>query len=109
MKRKITKIEEKLFENGYKLVSKSYVGKSSETTNYYEYHKQHLSITSVVRLDKKRIKVNHYGLLIDHNGLVNGTLIKIVDAYYLGLSEFVEELKDLEPKPIPKELLESVE
>lgn len=59
MKRKTTKLEGKLIENGYILSFKNYQGKHSEKTLSYTYLKGEMFI----ELDQKREKIINYGLL----------------------------------------------
>ena len=66
-KRKTTQIEEKLIEDGWYLKSKSYSGKNSEKTDFYDYTKnvefeENFAFAAIVRLDSKREKVINIGI-----------------------------------------------
>lgn len=65
MKRKITELEQILLNDGWYLISKSYKGKHSEKTDFYDYKKclpydKDLGLDSVVRLNADRTKVINY-------------------------------------------------
>lgn len=62
MKRKITELEQRLIDNGYRLSHKQYGGRKSEKTLSYYYVKQ----DQFVRLDYKREQVLSLGLLNYH-------------------------------------------
>lgn len=67
MKRKVTELEQKLIDSGYTLCFKSYIGKHSQFTEYYEYSKFEqfdplFYVRCVVRLDPKRTKIKFYGI-----------------------------------------------
>lgn len=62
MKRKITKLEQKLISKGYYLSHKQYYGRKSEKTLCYVY----VNKSAFVKLDFKRENVLTYGLLNYH-------------------------------------------
>lgn len=71
MKRRVTDLEQKLLDNGWKLTSKTYCGKYSQFTLKYEFTKfvklNCLEHKCVVYLDKHRNKIEFYG--VDYKGI----------------------------------------
>ena len=108
MKRRITRLEQKLLDNGYELVLKRYWGKKSEKTLCYEYHKYNdLTFPYIIVLDKKRERVVKYGIgEVDVRFLEQDNL-KELHTRFFELKEFVES--GFPEEEIPQELLESVE
>lgn len=70
MKRRITELEQKLLDNGWKLYSKNYCGKYSQFTMNYQFYKVigfgSFACEVCAFLDKKREKVVDYKVLVDH-------------------------------------------
>lgn len=90
MKRKITNLEKKLLDNGWRLHRKYYCGKNSDRVDSYEYcnilEYGYEKLECVLWLDRERSCVKRYVL-------VNDTTIKYVDELYLkDLSRFYDFL-----------------
>lgn len=66
MKRKITNLEQKMFDKGWKLEAKNYAGKYSQWTDFYQYCKEYKlenaknNVDLFICLDKKREKIVYY-------------------------------------------------
>ena len=68
MKRKITELEQKLLDKGFRLLKKNYAGKYSQKTDSYEYRNVYVGLCEVnflgfVLLDYKREKILEYGII----------------------------------------------
>ena len=98
MKRKITELEQKLIENGWKLVCKSYSGKHSEKTEHYEYCKvetlkpQNINYGQLIKLNAKRTEIIDYGLLNVSFELLNEQLLVTLRVMLRNLHSFVDEI-----------------
>ena len=92
MKREITKLEQKLIDNGYKLDFKSYVGKHSQKVEFYCY-KGHLENYEVlIYLDSKRVKVDHYCFENKTPRYIDEENIETLERVYKELTEFIYSL-----------------
>ena len=95
MKRKITDLEQRLYDNGWKLTSKTYCGKFSQFTSTYNYRK--VVITGIgtyyfeVSLDKKRSKVLNYYFVNDLDKLDKIDIMDIEFAFDLVNKELFGE------------------
>lgn len=92
MKREITKLEQKLIDNGYKLEFKSYVGKHSQKVEYYCY-KGHLENYEVlIYLDSKRSRVDHYCFENKTPRFIGLENIETLERVYRELTNFIYSL-----------------
>ena len=66
MKRKVTELEQRLINNGYRLTKKEYGGRKSEKTICYDYEKG----DQFVRLDYKRENILSLGITNYHPQVV---------------------------------------
>lgn len=99
MARKITELEQKLLDDGWKLTIKHYTGKHSEKSFCYEYHK-----TSDLRnngkvydlfiyVNKKRSQIVKYGvknLTFQYMGDDELTLVRFL---FLELKHFIQRIQ----------------
>lgn len=92
MRRKQTKLENNLYELGYKLDHKSYCGKKSEKVDVYVYLKGKGDISFIVSLDRTREKIMHYAFF-------DRSIINYTEYSIMGLKEtfdnFKEELSEI--------------
>lgn len=109
MKRKITKIEQCLINDGWYLELKRYAGNHSEKSLCYEYHKKIDGFDHVIMLSKKRDEITKYGIDNVKVDFLDKETLYQVHHLFLDLKDYVESIKLGEPYPIPNELLESVE
>ena len=94
MKREITKLEQKLIDNGYKLEFKSYVGKHSQKVEFYCYKGQLDNYEVLIYLDSKRQLVDHYcfeNKTPHYIGLEN---IDTLEKVYKELTDFIYSISD---------------
>ena len=95
MKRKITDLEQKLYDNGWKLTSKTYCGKFSQFTSSYNYGKVVIAGVGTyyfeVSLDKKRSKVLSYRFINDLDKLDKQDILDIEFAFDLVEKELFGE------------------
>lgn len=98
MKRKITELEQKLIDNGWKLINKTYSGKRSEKTNNYVYFKtetltsQNINYGQLIKLNAKRTEIVDYGLLNVSCDLLNEQLLVTLRVMLRNLHSFVDEI-----------------
>lgn len=98
MKRKVTELEQKLIDNGWKLTGKVYSGKHSEKTNHYEYFKTETLIThninygQIIKLNAKRTEIIDFGLLKVSCDLLNEELLITFRIMLRNLRSFVDEI-----------------
>lgn len=94
MKREITKLEQKLIDNGYKLEFKSYVGKHSQKVEFYVYKGQLEDYQVLIYLDSKRVRVDHYCFENKTPRYIGLENIEILERVYKELTEFIYSLSD---------------
>lgn len=95
MKRRTTKLEERLINEGWYLELKRYCGKDSKNTLCYEYCKtadlkhDNKSFEQFIRLNKKRSHIVKYGIKNLVLGELNEETMTFVRELYLVLKENV--------------------
>lgn len=94
MKREITKLEQKLIDNGYKLEFKSYVGKHSQKVEFYCYKGQLENYEVLIYLDSKRQVVDHYCFENKTPRYIGLENIETLERVYKELTEFIYSLSD---------------
>lgn len=93
MKRRTTEFEQKLIDNGWKLIYKTYRGKKSQFVWTYVYSKFHNGYLFKLAIDQKRIKtLNIYIENATHEYLDLAQLQNMVERY----NEILEEIHLLE-------------
>lgn len=98
MKRKITKLEEKLINDGWCLTIKRYTGKGSNKVLCYEYHKtsdlrnDNKVYDQIIVLDQKRSQVVDYGIKNVCFDFVSDEEICLLRFLRLELKHFVERV-----------------
>ncbi len=98
MKRKITDLEQKLIDSGWKLIGKVYSGKHSEKTDHYEYFKmetlstQNINYGQIIKLNAKRTEIVDFGLLKVSCDLLNEQLLVTLRVMLRNLHSFVDEI-----------------
>lgn len=92
MKREITKLEQKLIDNGYKLEFKSYVGKHSQKVEFYCYKGQLEDYEVLIYLDSKRQMVDHYCFENKTPRYIGLENIETLERVYKELTEFIYSL-----------------
>ena len=98
MKRKTTELEQKLIDNGWKLINKTYSGKHSEKTDHYEYFKmetlstQNINYGQIIKLNAKRTEIIDFGLLKVTCDLLNETTLITLRIMLANLRSFVNEI-----------------
>lgn len=98
MKRTITELEQKLIDNGWCLTLKRYIGKHSEKTLCYEYHKTSdirnngKTYEQIIKLDQKRSQIVDYGIKNVVIDFLNDQELCFVRFLHLELRHFVERL-----------------
>lgn len=104
MKRKITELEQKLIDNGWKLINKTYSGKRSEKTNNYVYFKtetltsQNINYGQVIKLNAKRTGIVDYGLLNVSCELLNDLTLMTFRIMLTNLRSFIKEIIPFQEK-----------
>ena len=99
MKRTITELEQKLIDNGWCLTLKRYIGKHSEKTLCYEYHKTSdirnngKTYEQIIKLDQKRSQIVDYGIKNVVIDFLNDQELCFVRFLHLELRHFVERLQ----------------
>ena len=94
MKREITKLEQKLIDNGYKLEFKSYVGKHSQKVEFYAYKGQLEDYQVLIYLDSKRTKVDHYCFENKAPRYIGCENIVTLERVYKELTDFLYSISD---------------
>ena len=111
MKREITKLEQKLIDNGYKLEFKSYVGKHSQKVEFYCYKGQLEDYQVLIYLDSKRQVVDHYCFENKTPRYIGLENIETLERVYKELTNFIysisNEMLNLEEQEEIVEILES--
>ena len=111
MKREITKLEQKLIDNGYKLEFKSYAGKHSQKVEFYCYKGQLDNYQVLIYLDSKRQVVDHYCFENKAPQYIGCENIDTLERIYKELTDFIYSLSDevlkLEEQEEIVEILES--
>lgn len=107
MKRTRTLIEQKLQQDGWYLTGKTYIGKHSDKTQHYTYEKFIKEHLHIILLNNKRDKVVNCGI-VSQEDIVNEQTLELHKSLYIDLETYCKGLEEI-TKPIPKELLESVE
>ena len=98
MKRKTTELEEILIKDGWQLVLKRYVGKRSEKTLCYEYHKtsdirnESKTFDQIIKLDQKRSQIIDYGIANIQIDYLDREELDFIRFLFLELRHFVEKL-----------------
>lgn len=88
MKRKITEIEQKLFDNDYRLYGKNYTGKHSEKVESYVY----VNGNNAIKLDSTRTKPIDFALVGVNVSTIDKTVLLVLIAEFKALNEFVASL-----------------
>ena len=94
MKREITKLEQKLIDNGYKLEFKSYVGKHSQKVEFYCYKGQLEDYEVLIYLDSKRTRVDHYCFENKAPRYIGCENICTLERVYKELTDFLYSISD---------------
>ena len=100
MKRKITNLEQKLINDGWCLTIKRYIGKHSEKTFCYEYHKtsdlrnESKTYEQIIKLDQKRSQIVDYGIKSVFVDFLNDQELTFVRSLFLMLRLYVEKLTE---------------
>ena len=94
MKREITKLEQKLIDNGYKLEFKSYVGRHSQKVEFYCYKGQLENYEVLIYLDNKRQVVDHYCFENKTPRYISCENIYTLERVYKELTDFLYSISD---------------
>lgn len=108
MKREITKLEQKLINNGYKLEFKSYIGKHSQKVEFYCYKGQLENYEVLIYLNSKRSKVDHYCFENKAPRYIDCENIIALERVYRELTDFIYSLSKSEEEH-PEEIVEILE
>ena len=110
MKREITRLEQKLIDNGYKLAFKSYVGKHSQKVEFYAY-KGHLEdYEIIVYLNSKRNLIDHYVFENKAPKYLGCENIYTLERVYKELTDFIYSISDsVLSEESPEEIVEILE
>ena len=99
-----TNLEQKLIDNGWCLTTKRYIGKHSEKTLCYEYHKtadlrnDGKEYDQIIKLDTKRAKIVSYGIENVNIEYLDDDEILFIRTLYFQLDHFVQLLTKVETK-----------
>lgn len=95
MRRKQTKLENNLYELGYRLDHKTYCGKKSEKVDQFVYTKYKDEIYYVC-LNRERTKIENYGFTSNRYTRYNSYSINDIKETYETLENSLKEIYDFE-------------
>ena len=96
MRRKQTKLENNLYELGYRLDHKTYCGKKSEKVDQFVYLKYRNNDTYYVYLNRERTKIESFGFTSNRYAQYNTYSIDDIKATYEMLENSLKDIYDFE-------------
>lgn len=96
MRRKQTKLENNLYELGYRLDHKTYCGKKSEKVDQFVYTKNRGGDTNYVYLNRERTKIESFDFTSNRYTRYNSYSINDIKETYQMLENSLKDIYDFE-------------
>jgi len=96
MRRKQTKLENNLYELGYRLDHKTYCGKKSEKVDQFVFMRNTNNDTYYVYLNRERTKIESFGFTSNRYAQYNAYSIDDIQITYETLKNSLKEIYDFE-------------
>lgn len=96
MRRKQTKLENNLYELGYRLDHKTYCGKKSEKVDQFVFMRNTNNDTYYVYLNRERTKIESFGFTSNRYVQYNGYSINDIKGTYETLENSLKDIYDFE-------------